>query len=122
MNDKKIKFISGGNWGNSYYTDYNGKLYSGSTGSVYIIDFIKRLKLDIEFLEYHPDLVYHRNGVSCNTQGLFPCRFEYFDEIPIWTYSKDNDKPFISQLNIKELEEFNKYNYSGIYDSSMYRR
>jgi len=112
---EKIKFISGGNWCNSYYTDHKGKLYNASTGSVYIKDFIERLDIEVEFLEYHPNLVYWYDGATLNVQDLYPRDFDYFDEIPKWIYSKDNNKPLIPQLNEKELEEFNKYNDSGKY-------
>ena len=111
----KFKFISGGNWGESYYTDDSGKLYSASTGSVYIEDFIDRLKLDVDFLDYHPDLVYWDNGVKCNVQDIFPYQYESFNEIPTWTYSKDKSKPLIPQLTEDELIQFKKINNSNRY-------
>lgn len=113
---EKIKFIRGGNWSDSYYTDYNGKLYNGSTGSVYIESFIEDINLDADFLDYHPDLVYWTNGVTLNVQDLYPHKFDYFEEIPKWTYSKDYRKPLIPQLNEEELFEFSKYNFSGKYE------
>lgn len=112
---EKIKFISGRNWSNSYYTDCNGKLYSGSTGSNYIKYFIENINLDVEFVEYHPNLLYFYDGVSMNVQDLYPYHFENFKDIPKWTYSKDRNKPLIPQLDETELFEFFKFNFSGKY-------
>ena len=109
----KIKIICGGSWSCDYYTDYEGKLYDGSTGSVYIRDFIERLNIDVDFIKYHPDLVYFSNGINYNSQNLKPYRFEYFEDIPKWAYSKDRNKPLIPQLNEEELRELDEYKCRG---------
>lgn len=112
----KIKFISGGGWSSSYYTDNEGKLYNASTGSTYVKDFIERLSIDVDFLKYHPDLCYFKNGINYNSQNLNPYLFEYFQDIPKWVYSKDDSKPLIPQLNEKELKELDSYKCRGEYE------
>ena len=107
---KEIKFIKGANWSSSYYTNKDNEIICASTGSVYIEKFLNQCGIEHQVLEYHPDLVYMKNGVECGIQSVYPDEFETFDDIPQWTYSKDNKKPLIQQLNEKELEEFNKYN------------
>lgn len=107
---KSINFISGGNWSNSYYTDYEGNIYNASTGSDYIEEFINILNLEAAFLEYHPDLVYFENGVNWKVQKCYPYNFDNFKDIPRWAYCKNPNIPLIKQLDENEFKEFHEFN------------
>ena len=95
------------NWDdNLYYALDDGKIHNGSTGSVYIEEFICEMKIDNITLTVHSDLRYCLNGVHCGMSNIYLGSFHVIKNIPKWFYCYDINIPLLKQLTEQEFKEF----------------
>lgn len=91
---------------NTYYARDNGEIYNGSTGSVYIEDFVHEMKIEHITLNIHPNIRYSTNGCHIGMSNISLSHFKSIKDIPKWFYCYDTNKPLLKQLSEKEFEEF----------------
>lgn len=100
-------YVIGGSNMNTYYALDDGKIYNGSTGSVYIEDFIDEMKIEHTYLEIHPDIIYGDNGCHCGLSNIhFSTDFKSVNDIPKWFYCYNSEEPLLKQLTEEEFDEF----------------
>lgn len=101
-----------------YYALDDGKIHNASTGSVYISEFLYKMKIEHTELVIHPNIRYNANGCGCSLSNIRFTEFNSIKDIPKWFYNYDVRKPLIKQLSEDDFESFVMMN--GRHDKEWY--